>query len=86
MVWDFRSVVAAWIAGRGPVGRSCGVVVEGVVVGGDASEVWKCERSVWVVFVREMRFWRSLGGAILVHGAVCCRSFAQRRGFLFGKN
>lgn len=49
VVWDFKRVVAAWIAARGPVGRSCAVKLFEVSVEGEA-RVWeKCASRVWVV-------------------------------------
>lgn len=73
VVCDFRRVVAAWMAAMG-LGMSCAALVAGVEVAvvvefglevEGASEDWKCERRVCVVCVRDMRVWRSFGGAIL---------------------
>jgi len=67
VVCDLRRVVAAWIAVRGPLGKS-GASVELFESFGGVREVWKCVRRVCVVCVREMSFWMSFGGAILECG------------------
>lgn len=64
VVCDFRRVVAAWIAVRGPLGRS-GASVEVFASFEGVREVWKWVRRVCVVCVREMSFWMSFGGAIV---------------------
>lgn len=71
VVWDLRSVVAAEMAGRGPVGRSWGPEREvEVVVGVVVSEEEKWESRDWVVCRREMSFGRSFGGGAMVGGLV----------------
>ena len=55
VVCDFRRVVAAWIAVRGPLGRS-GASVEVFASFEGVREVWKWVRRVCVVCVREMSF------------------------------
>lgn len=71
VVCDFRRVVAAWIAVRGPLGRSGASVEVLFEIFEGVREVWKCARRVCVVCVREMSFWMSFGGAmVVVVGAV----------------
>jgi hypothetical protein len=51
VVCDLRSVVAAWMAVRGPLGRSAGAMLESAAAGvfEGVREVWKCVRRVCVV-------------------------------------
>ena len=67
VVCDLRSVVAAWMAVRGPLGRSAGAMLESAAAGvlEGVREVWKCVRRVCVVWVREMSLGMSFGGGIV---------------------
>lgn len=55
------------MAVKGPLGRS-GASVETFEVLEGVREVWKCARRVCVVCVREMSFWMSFGGGMVVGG------------------
>lgn len=64
VVYDFKRVVATWMAVRGPFGRSGASMLVAELEG--ERVFWKCARRVLVVWVSEISFCMSFGGGIVV--------------------